>query len=277
MNPIEMFFTNSITNLLNQVSSSSQPLVQLIGKTPLNLTTANTFVDDGWTAMAMIANSALVVFVIIGTIQIMYGQSVGSLQMPIGQFLGRALLTAIMINMSSILGQDLVIFNNALCEGIQANLQQFIMQINNGLAASQGQTLELSLVLAILFGFGIIRIVFQSIKRIAMINLLFVLGPLAYLLSFHPVTAPMFSFWGRTFIMTIFTQFIQFLAIGLGIQVLLAAKQPSLINTIMAAVTLNMAADIPALLSRFASTPGANTSGISTVVRTAVTAAAIMA
>ena len=276
------FFVQILQNLfgaqqLAALSAEIRPLIMLIGTTPLNLTTANDAVDGTWMIFAGVADSLLVLFVVVGAIQMMYGSSVGSLQMPISQFLGKAFLTGILIHLSLIFSQDLVLLNNELCMAVQFDIQQFIMQINNGLAASQGQVVVLSILLTVLFGIGLIRVIFQAIKRIAMIDLFFVIGPLAYVLSFHPVTMPMFSFWGRTFVVTIFTQFLQFLVIGLGIKVLVASNQASLTTVVIAAAILNLSAEIPGLLARFAATPSTNASGIATVVRTAITAATILA
>ena len=110
------FFVQILQNLfgaqqLAALSAEIRPLIMLIGTTPLNLTTANDAVDGTWMIFAGVADSLLVLFVVVGAIQMMYGSSVGSLQMPISQFLGKAFLTGILIHLSLIFSQDLVLLN----------------------------------------------------------------------------------------------------------------------------------------------------------------------
>ena len=96
-------------------------------------------------------------------------------------------------------------------------------------------------------------------------------------MSFHPQTAAWFSFWARTYLVTIFTQFFQFLTFGLGFQFLLVSKQTGLTGFLLAIAMLNLTAEIPGLLARFATSAGATAPGIGQFVRSAVTVAALFA
>ncbi len=95
MDPISQFIVNLLNNILGGLSGPIQPLINLIGFTPLELSTANPIVDAGWHLMVGAADAFLGLTVIVGAIQVMYGQSTGTLYMPIGQFLSKALLTVI--------------------------------------------------------------------------------------------------------------------------------------------------------------------------------------
>ncbi len=94
-----------------------------------------------------------------------------------------------------------------------------------GTSLRMGRRLVLTIVFSIVFGIGLFRVIFQAIKRVIRFNLLFVLSGPAFLTSFHPATAPVFSGWIRLYVVTIFEQFIQFLTFGLGLQFLIATKQ----------------------------------------------------
>src|SRR5262249_9204618 len=117
--------------------------------------------------------------------------------------------------------------------------------------------------------------IFQAIKRMVFFNLLFVLSGLAFLASFLPGSSAWFAFWARTYVVTIFTQFFQYLCFGLGIQFWLAisAQHTGVVGFILAVAMLTMVAELPALLSRFATSSGASVEGVGSLVRAGITAA----
>jgi hypothetical protein len=197
--------------------------------------------------------------------------------MPVGQFVPKVILTALLMHLSFILGQDLILLNNLLCGLVQANVMDFIKQVNGGQPFNAGQALGITAVLAVVFTISLVRVIFQAVKRIVFFNVLFVLSGPAFLMSFDAQTAPWFSFWARTYLVTIFTQFFQFLTFGLGFQFLIATKQTGLTGFFLAIAMLNLTAEIPGLLSRFSATAGATTAGIGSLVRSAITAAALFA
>lgn len=271
------WIVDRLTDALNALSGPIAPLVNLISSTPLAFTTQNAIVIAGWRTMTTVADVLLGLFIIIGAIQIMYGDTTGSLRMPVGQFVGKAILTAILIHLSALIGEQLLILNNLLCGVVTANVQDFVRGVNNGQLFNNGQAIVLSIVMTIVFGIGLFRVIFQAIKRVIRFNLLFVLSGPAFLTSFHPATAPVFSGWIRLFIVTIFEQFIQFLTLGLGLQFLVATKQTGLTGFILAIAMLNLTAEIPALLTRFGAAAGGQGGGLGSLFNTAVKAAVLLA
>jgi hypothetical protein len=265
-----------LIEVLSTFNGPIAPLVNMIGSTSLAFTTQNAIVIAGWRTMTLVADAFLGLFMIVGTLQIMYGDTTGSLRMPVGQFVGKGLLTALLIHLSAFLGEQLLDINNALCGLVRANTQDFIRSITNGQFFTNGQILVLTIVLAIVFGIGLFRVLFQVIKRVIRFNLLFVLSGPAFLTSFHPATAPVFSGWMRLYIVTIFEQFVQFLTFGLGLRFLIATKQNGLIGFILAVALVNMTAEIPALLTRFGAA-ASQSGGLGSLVNTAVKAAALFA
>src|SRR5437667_4108920 len=152
MDPVSQFIVNLLNNILGGISGPIQPLINLIGFTPLDVSRANPIVDAGWHLMVGAADAFLGLIVIVGAIQVMYGQSTGTLYMPVGQFLSKAVLTVVLIHFSFIMGQDLIILNNELCGVFHVQVQDFIRQVN------AGQTLNLSAVLAIVFSVSLVRV-----------------------------------------------------------------------------------------------------------------------
>jgi len=248
----------------------------MISSTSLAFTTQNAVVIAGWRTMTLVADVFLGLFLVVGTIQIMYGDTTGSLRMPVGQFVGKGLLTALLIHLSALIGEQLLILNNLLCGLVVGNVQQFIRGVNNGHLFTNGQALGLTIVMVIVFGIGFFRVIFQAIKRVIRFNVLFVLSGPAFLTSFHPATAPVFSGWLRLYVVTIFEQFLQFLTFGLGLQFLIATKQNGLTGFILAVAMLNMTAEIPSLLARFGAAAGQG-GGMGSLLSTAVKAAVLFA
>ncbi|HEU5376925.1 MAG TPA: conjugal transfer protein TrbL family protein [Ktedonobacteraceae bacterium] len=271
------WIVDRLTDALNALSGPIAPLVNLISSTPLEFTTQNAIVIAGWRTMTTVADVLLGLFIVIGAIQIMYGDTTGSLRMPVGQFVGKAILTAILIHLSALIGEQLLVLNNLLCGLVTANIQNFVQGVNNGQLFNNGQAIVLAIVMTIVFGIGLFRVIFQAIKRVILFNVLFVLSGPAFLTSFHPATAPVFSGWIRLYIVTIFEQFIQFLTLGLGLQFLIATKQNGLTGFILAIAMLNLAAEIPALLARFGAAAGGQGGGLGSLLNTAVKAAVLLA
>lgn len=268
---ILQWIADRLIEALTALGGPIAPLVNMINSTSLAFTTQNPIVVTAWRTMTVVADLFFGLFLVIGAIQIMYGDSTGSLRMPVGQFVGKAVLTAILIHLSAFIGEQLLIFNNLLCGLVDANLQDFVRGVNNGQLFNNGQTLLLAIVITIVFGIGLFRVIFQAIKRVLRFDLLFVLSGPAFLTSFHPATAPVFSSWIRLYVVTIFEQFIQFLTLGLGLQLLIATKQTGLTGFILAVAMLNMTAEIPTLLARFGAAIGAGgQGGISSLLNTAV-------
>jgi len=266
---------NTMIQIIANVLAGINQLTGLIGNTPLEFTTANTAVIMGWKIMVGVADSFLVLFAIVGISQILHGEQTGTPSLPIGQFVFRLVLTVIMVHLSFILGQDLLVINNTLCGLVVADVQGFIRQVNGGQFFNDGQVFWFKAFLSIVFGLSILRIVFQAIKRIIFFNVLHVLSGPAFVASFLPQTSAWFAFWVRTYVVTIFTQFFQYLTLGLGLQFLIATKLNGLVGFLLAIAMLNLVAEIPAILSRFAATSGASVGGVGGVVRSGVAAATL--
>ncbi|GCE32041.1 hypothetical protein KDA_75250 [Dictyobacter alpinus] len=275
-NGIGQFFSGLIGNILNNLNDAIGPIVALMGNTPLNLTTANPVINGAWQTMVGVADAFLGLYVIMKIIQIMHGEATGTTHIPLGQFVPKVILTVILIHASSFLGQELLIIVNALCELVRTNVQDLARQVNGGKLFDTNQVLGLSVVLAIIFGFSMVRVVFQAVKRVVFFNVLYVLSGPAFLMSLDAQTAPWFQFWLRTYLVTALEQFLQFFTFGLGFQFLIATKTTGFTGFVLAIALLNLTAEIPSLMSRFASSSGGSAPGLGSLVRGAMTAAALL-
>ena len=163
--------------------------------------------------MCKIVSVLLGLFIVIGAIHMMYGDTTGSLRMPVGQFVGKAMLTAILIHLSALIGEAAPHPEQFVMRPGPGKCSGFRAADNNGQLFNDGQALVLAIVMTIVFGIGLFRVIFQAIKRVILFNLLFVLSGPAFLTSLHPATAPVFSAWMRMYVATIFEQFILFLTL----------------------------------------------------------------
>ena len=62
-----------ITQGIQNLGASVQPLTDLIATTPLNLTIGNPIVMQVWQTMTVVADLFLGLFIVVGAIQMMYG------------------------------------------------------------------------------------------------------------------------------------------------------------------------------------------------------------
>lgn len=270
---------NAIVQAILNVNNSVQitDLVQLIGFTPPGLSFANPIIGTLQALMVGAADAFLGLYLLIAIYQHLYGEYTGKPGMPLPQLVGRLVLTVILIHLSGLLGQDLVILNNVLCGLVQANVAAFAQQVHGGQAPTDQQQLVLAAVLSIVFNVGLLRVVYQAVKRVVFFNLLYVLSGPAFLLSFHPPAAPYFSFWSRTIITTAFSQILQLLTLSLGIQFVIASKQGGPLGYLVAAVAVNLTAEIPGLLARFAASAPASVQGVGAIARNGALAAQLLA
>lgn len=264
------WLSDRLRESMQAVNNPLQPLLNFISTTNLGFTTQNQIVHTVWFTMATIAETLLALFIVIRAIQIMCGQNTGILRMPLGELVGKTIVTVVLIQLSAFIGEQLLIVNNLLCGAVQGNLQAFIQQFNNGQLFTGGQQALLTVIVAIVFGIGLFRVLFQALKRLIRFNVLFVLSGFAFLFSFHPATAPFFTAWARMYGTTIFEQFVQFLTFGLGIQFVLASKQTGLTEFILAAAMLNMTAEIPSLLARLSATSSSVSGGLGNLIATGI-------
>jgi hypothetical protein len=255
--------TQLLLNIVRGITNLVTPIENLLVITPPAFTTANPLVRVGWT-MTTIADAMLGLFLVTGALQRLYGEREGALQLPVGQFLFRATLTATLIQISALFGQDLLAVNNFLCILVRDILGQSALLLRP--PATAGQSLLVAALLELVFLFGLIRVLLQALMRIAWFNVLFALSGPALLCTFPvgaPFTAatvPVFAWWLRNYLVTAFTQFVQFLTLDLGFQVLTSAARPTgLVGFLFAVAALNLAAEIPRLLSHLgmvADSPG---------------------
>src|SRR5262249_12694134 len=141
-NPLQ-WLLDRIVETFQNLAGPIAPLLTLTSTTPLEFTTHNAIVMQGGRAMTMVSDILLGLFIVIGALQMIYGDMTGTLRMPVGQFIARVILTALLIHLSALIGEDLLLLNNLLTGMVAANVQTFVRQVNNGQLFTNAQTLLL--------------------------------------------------------------------------------------------------------------------------------------
>src|SRR5437762_13419923 len=98
-NPLQWLIDRIVEGLQN-LAGPIAPLLNLTSTTPLEFTTHNAIVMQGWRAMTMVSDILPGVFIVIGAIQMMYGYTTGTMRTPAGQFMARVNLTALLLQLS---------------------------------------------------------------------------------------------------------------------------------------------------------------------------------
>jgi hypothetical protein len=272
---------DAIANVLNGVGNflagPIDPLLNLTGTTPINLTSDNPLIVTAWQIMLGIADGFLVLFVIGGGVQMMVGQALDSIYIPARAFLPKLFGVALAMHASYLWMRVLIFFNNEMCGVIHASVRDFVLQANGGQPPAGAQEALLAAGLGAFFSLTVVRYIFQSIERIVLLNLLFVLGPIGMMLFFMRQTQPYAAYWSRMYIVTCFLQFVQFLAFGLGFAFLAASGMfAGVTGIIMGTAMMLLVERVPRYFYRLTITAGGTGGGgLAGVARAGIGAAAV--
>lgn len=222
----ERRFVGVITFFLGRVTN---PMQQLIGSewnnesgfilhTGPQITYNNETVLGFWGTLRTIANLALVLIGMWGGFNIIVRDSIGAEYHGAMELLPRLILGAVMINTGPWFIKLLIDVNNALCFAVgQASPPGWD-------AAGEAQRTLIGLLLWLVL--LALLLVFQLVMlfRLAMLNFLIVLAPMAPLCWVLPQTQGYARSWMRNFVGTVFSQFLQVLALSLTVSLLGALK-----------------------------------------------------
>lgn len=235
-------FVGAVEFFLGQVTSPMQQLIAsewqnesgFILHTGPQITYNNETVMGYWGTLRTVANLALVVVAMWGGFNIIVRDTIGAEYHTAMQLLPRLVLGALMINTSPWFIKLLIDLNNALCSIVgQASPPGFDVA-DDARRTLMGLILWLVL-LALLLVFQIVMLF-----RLAMLDFLIVLAPLASLFWVLPQTHGYARSWMRNFVGTVFSQFLQVLALSLSVS-LLGSLKPMRSDQILSEMLLAIA------------------------------------
>jgi len=219
--------------------------VNFLTRTPENLSYDNDLVKQYATATQVLANGLLAVVVLLGGYNVMLRPYLGATYASALEFLPRLLLGGILINTAAWWCRLAIDANNAACGVFGAPTIAGAVSKVLGVVVDPTHLLgPLMLLVAVA-----ILLLIQQLMRLALVDVLLILAPLAALLWILPQSQAWGRLWGRLFVATVFAQAVQVLTLRLGFN--LATDVPQLsdaLQPLLGIATLGLALKIPSLL-----------------------------
>jgi hypothetical protein len=215
--------TGDVVGFMNWLMGSGN----VVSQTPAALSYDNPSVGDLWGSMRNVANVGLAVVTVWAGVNLMIHPHIRAPYHGALELIPRVLLSGIMINTSLGWGKFVIDLNNALCAAVGSgsmpgwgSLQQ---QPGDGAVLLNLIAMAIYLVLGLL-------LMGQMLMRMALVNALLIIAPLALLCWVLPQTYSWARLWFSTFFATVFVQAIQVLVLRLGAD--LIQRLPSLLSSV---------------------------------------------
>jgi Conjugal transfer protein TrbL len=198
--------------------------LNFVTRTPAAGTYASPTVRSLWDYSRAITNAALAVIVLCGGLNVMVKEHTRSPYHEALELLPRLLLGALAANLSLSFARFLIDLNNAVAGGVgQVGLPCY----DQATPSQEGVAL---IVTALAYAVVAILLVLQMLMRLALLDLLIILSPLAMLLWVLPQTQGWFRWWIDLFPITVFQQALQVLTLKLGTALMVELTPGSLSN-----------------------------------------------
>ena len=259
------WIAQNIFNVLQPlVDAVNQSSLNVITQTPAAGTYQNATVMQFTTWSISVVNAAVAVFIVIAGYNIMIARQIGSDYYELMEFLPRLALAVLAANFSLFFIRLFIDLENALNLDV-INLFSLTILSNTITGIFHGNLLGaglLAFVLAIILGVMDLLLAWQMLLRLALLILLIVLAPLAFLCGALPQTQGYLRLWLSTFAATVFIQFFQVSALAIGgtlISYVTAANLfnlgGSLLSIITSSAVLYLVLRIPGMLRIWALRP----------------------
>ncbi len=185
-------------------------------QTPPQASYNNTIVLEVLRTIRQVANIALALIVVVGGFNMIFGAAAGrgDHYATISEFLPRVILGFAMVNSAELWCKLLIDVNNALCRILDPR-QAMLAVVKKG--AEEGDDLVgVLLLLGLIVVF--VLVILKMIMRLAVINVLIALSPLALVCWILPQTNGYARAWSQKFVQTVFGQFLFVVALSLAIR-----------------------------------------------------------
>ena len=243
----------ALRNVLDWAMGLHTSSFNFISLTPPGGTYQSTAVVGLWHWSVGVMDAALALLAMWGGYNVMVRHHLGVRYHAALEFLPRLALAALAANLSLLFASFFIDFNNALCDGVgQVGLPGYDQ------IGSIGQNLAF-LLLALIYGVVGLLLVLQMLLRLALLDLLIVLGPLGLLCWALPQTQAWARLWTSTFVATALVQFLQMTTLKLGAALILELTPGRLDNAVLTLLVgtadLYLTFKIPGMLRSWALRP----------------------
>jgi len=198
----------------------------VISQTPPGLSYDSPVVNRLWGATRLVANAGLAAATVWGGVNLIVGPHIRVPYHGALELVPRVLLSGILINTSLHWGHFVIDLNNALSQMLGSSSMP---AWDIALRPPSGPVLLNLIAMAIYLVMGLL-LLGQMLMRLALVDALLVIGPLALLGWVLPQTFSWARLWFSTFFATVFVQAIQVLVLQLGTE--LIQQLPGLLPSI---------------------------------------------
>jgi hypothetical protein len=235
-------FGYAVVGFINQVN--------FLTRTPEDLSYSNELVRQYATATQLLADGLLGVVVLISGYNVMLRPYMGATYAGALEFLPRLLLGGIMINTAAWWCRLAIDANNAACGVFGA--PSIADMVSTMLRVVLDPTHISGLLMLLVVTVMAVLLLIQQLMRLALVDVLLILSPVAAVLWILPQSQPWGRLWGRLFIGTVFAQAVQVLTLRLGFN--LATGLPplsagGLLQPLLGIAVLALVLKIPGLMS----------------------------
>jgi Conjugal transfer protein TrbL len=243
--------------------------INFLTRTPEELSYADQLVSQFASATQVVANSLLAVVVLVNGYNIMLRPYLGATHTSSLEFLPRLLLGGILINTAGWWCRLAIDANNAVCEVFGAPTVADVIATALRVVGAPIAGVLMVLIVVVMA----VLLVVQQLMRLALIDLLLILAPIAALLWILPQTQAWGRLWGRLFVATVFAQAVQVLTLRLGFN--LATGLPplsaaGLLQPLLGIAVLALALKVPSLMGGGSAGGNVATGLLGTAARAAV-------
>jgi len=232
-------FGNAIVGFINDVN--------FLTHTPENLSYNDDLVKQFATATQVLADGLLAVVVLVSGYNVMLRPYMGSTYAGALEFLPRLLLGGVLINTAAWWCRLAIDANNAASGVFGAPT---IADVVSGLLRVAGDQIA-GLLMVLIVVVMTILLVIQQLMRLALVDVLFILSPMAALLWILPQSQAWGRLWGRLFVGTVFAQAVQVLTLRVGFNLATGPSPLSgagLVQPLLGIAVLALALKIPSLM-----------------------------
>ncbi len=253
---LQQTITRIVTDLLNGILKGFVDAIvrfiddiNFLTRTPENLSYNNDLVKQFQTAIQVIADGLLGVAVMVAGYNVMLRPYTGSSASGAREVLPRLLLGAILVNTAAWWCRLAIDANNAMCGVFGApTVSDAVSTMLRIMLDPTHLSGLLLLVVAVIMG---LLLLIQQLMRLALVDVLVILAPLAALVWILPQSQSWGRLWMRLFVGTVFAQAVQVLTLRLGFN--LATGLPplsaaGLLQPLLGIATLTLALKIPGLM-----------------------------
>ncbi len=239
-------FVEHMRQVINQFLTSK---VNVVTETPAEMSYRSQTVQGLWVKARNIANAGIFFVAVWGGVNVMVQHQLGSPYHTTLEFLPRLAVGAVLANTSLGWTSLLVELNNLFCRFIGGAGLPGLERL------AELQRFDIELFLAVVYYVVGLLLLAQMLLRLALVNLLIVVSPLAMLMWVLPQTQGWSRQWSSTFTGTVFTQFVQVTSLHLGgslLAELQSATADAKVVTILAGIaTICLTFKVPGLMNAY--------------------------